>query len=200
MMKRVLGLAGLVLFTAAAGLLVGCPAPPTTPDPVVGVAPTATPTMPVLTPTAPARGCQSSADCAGGERCDFAPGCGQPGTCGPARSCTKDLVTYCGCDGKTFEGSGSCPDHAHARRGGCEAADSGATTPPLPGSKKACNSDADCSGGEQCQGNEGCGAPWTCGPPRRCTRDSVEWCACDGTMFRGSGTCPARPVRKRGKC
>lgn len=79
--------------------------------------------------------------------------------------------------------------------------DGQAATPPAPpGSKNACNSSADCASGELCQGTEGCGAPWTCGPPHPCTRDSVEWCACDGTTFRGSGTCPAKPVRHRGKC
>ncbi|APR74809.1 Hypothetical protein A7982_00155 [Minicystis rosea] len=72
--------------------------------------------------------------------------------------------------------------------------------PAPPGSKKSCNTSADCADGELCQGTEGCGAPWTCGPPKPCTRDNVEWCACDGTTFRGSGTCPSKPVRHKGKC
>ncbi|MFT3766096.1 MAG: hypothetical protein QM820_11360 [Minicystis sp.] len=87
---------------------------------------------------------------------------------------------------------------ATANRGG--PAPQGASTPAPPGTKKSCNTNADCATNELCQGEEGCGAPWTCGPPKPCTRDSVEWCACDGTNFRGSGTCPMKPVRHRGKC
>ncbi len=45
----------------------------------------------------------------------------QPGKCMPrARGCTRDLRSYCGCDGKTFQTSGSCPGRRFASRGRCE--------------------------------------------------------------------------------
>jgi len=49
-------------------------------------------------------------------------GCGddQPGTCmAKDRQCTMDLRQYCGCDGKTFQGSGSCPGGRFSKRGKC---------------------------------------------------------------------------------
>jgi hypothetical protein len=47
-------------------------------------------------------------------------GCDAPGVCKPAqRPCTKDLREYCGCDGKTFRGSGSCPGSRFSKRGAC---------------------------------------------------------------------------------
>jgi hypothetical protein len=197
MLKRVLGLAAVLGFAVVSAALVGCPSQPTTPDPTP---PPPTGTGVVLAPPAsgaPASGkpCKANAECAAGEICDFAPGCDTPGMCNAQHPCTRDLVTFCGCNGTNFQGSSTCPDRPFAHRGGCDLG-----PPPAPGTKKACNSDADCATGEQCQGDEGCGAPWTCGPPKRCTRDNVEWCACDGTTFRGSGTCPSKPVRKRGKC
>ena len=36
------------------------------------------------------------------------------------RMCTRDYVTYCGCDGKAFGGSGSCPGRLFANRGDCK--------------------------------------------------------------------------------
>ena len=44
-----------------------------------------------------------------------------PWTCGPTKPCTKDLKTYCGCDGKEFKGSGTCPQKPYANRGPCKA-------------------------------------------------------------------------------
>jgi hypothetical protein len=49
-------------------------------------------------------------------------GCGDdtPGQCAPkARGCTRDLRTYCGCDGKTFQASGSCPGRRFAAKEKC---------------------------------------------------------------------------------
>jgi hypothetical protein len=49
-------------------------------------------------------------------------GCTQdrPGTCAPAtRPCTRDLRQYCGCDGKTFGASGTCPGRRFAARAPC---------------------------------------------------------------------------------
>ncbi len=67
------------------------------------------------------RGCTSSADCREDEMCTGPEGCDVAWTCQPVRPCTRDLRTYCGCDGRTFEGSGSCPPRPFARRGPCEA-------------------------------------------------------------------------------
>jgi len=32
-----------------------------------------------------------------------------------------DIRQYCGCDGVTFQGSGSCPGRLYAKTGACEA-------------------------------------------------------------------------------
>jgi hypothetical protein len=46
----------------------------------------------------------------------------RPGTCvARSRACTRDLRQYCGCDGKTFGASGSCPGRRFAARGPCGA-------------------------------------------------------------------------------
>lgn len=34
--------------------------------------------------------------------------------------CTRDIVSYCGCDGDTFEASSSCPPFAYAYEGACD--------------------------------------------------------------------------------
>ena len=45
-----------------------------------------------------------------------------PGTCAPEdRVCTADVVEYCGCDGKTFVSSSSCPGESFAKMGRCDA-------------------------------------------------------------------------------
>lgn len=49
-----------------------------------------------------------------GEGCDTGPRC-----VAQNRMCTRDLVTYCGCDGKTFHASGSCAGRPFAKRGAC---------------------------------------------------------------------------------
>jgi hypothetical protein len=67
------------------------------------------------------RTCTSSAQCGRNEICDGAPGCGRPWTCVPARPCLMDLVPFCGCDGKTFQASSTCPGRPHAHKGRCEA-------------------------------------------------------------------------------
>lgn len=44
----------------------------------------------------------------------------KPGTCAPkSRACTRDLRPYCGCDGKTFRTSGSCPGRRFSARAEC---------------------------------------------------------------------------------
>ncbi|HSC85937.1 MAG TPA: hypothetical protein VLC09_01650 [Polyangiaceae bacterium] len=44
-------------------------------------------------------------------------------TCETVVGCTDDIHAYCGCDGATFYGSGSCPLRAYAHDGECEAVD-----------------------------------------------------------------------------
>ena len=62
-----------------------------------------------------------------------------------------------------------------------------------------CTSTDDCPGA-MCRGEEGCGVAWTCQPDIPCTRDLVQYCACDGTTFEASGHCPGRPFRHVGPC
>lgn len=50
-------------------------------------------------------------DCVGGFVCDEG-----------AQICTGDVAEYCGCDGVTFTGSGSCPQKAYQTKGSCDAA------------------------------------------------------------------------------
>lgn len=46
----------------------------------------------------------------------------EPGTCMDRdRMCTRDSRQYCGCDGQTFRGSGSCPGARYAHEGECSA-------------------------------------------------------------------------------
>ncbi|MDX2022541.1 MAG: hypothetical protein SF187_20055 [Deltaproteobacteria bacterium] len=35
-------------------------------------------------------------------------------------ACTADIVSYCGCDGKTFEGSSTCAGKAYLAKGACD--------------------------------------------------------------------------------
>ncbi|HTM19359.1 MAG TPA: hypothetical protein VL172_02590, partial [Kofleriaceae bacterium] len=52
------------------------------------------------------------------------PGCNDDkGVCvAKGRPCTLDYQAYCGCDGRTFHGSGSCPNQRYASRGECKPA------------------------------------------------------------------------------
>ncbi|MBK7074039.1 MAG: hypothetical protein IPH44_17225 [Myxococcales bacterium] len=71
-------------------------------------------------PAADGAACLANSDCASGV-CE-GQGCGPdaPGACAPAnRACTKDLRTYCGCDGQTFRASGSCPGKRFSARAAC---------------------------------------------------------------------------------
>jgi hypothetical protein len=147
----------------------------------------------------------AGAACATGDDCDSGvcegPGCDKSATglcAAPRRACTMDLVDYCGCDGKTFQASGSCPKQRYQQKGACPA-------PPPPPPKKAagesCLSPDDCASGV-CAG-KGCGddTPGRCADPAaRCARNSVEMCGCDGATFRASSTCPGRRFAHPGKC
>lgn len=63
--------------------------------------------------------CSAASECESGV-CE-GEGCGDnAGTCAPAnRGCTRDLRQYCGCDGKTFQASGSCPGQRFSARAAC---------------------------------------------------------------------------------
>lgn len=48
----------------------------------------------------------------------------EPGVCMSAqRMCTRDYRPYCGCDGTTFHGSGTCPGQRYLHEGTCEEAE-----------------------------------------------------------------------------
>ena len=57
--------------------------------------------------------------CPEGQMCTGPEGCGFAWTCQPARPCTRDLVPFCACDGRTFRGSSRCPDRPYRHRGAC---------------------------------------------------------------------------------
>jgi hypothetical protein len=198
----------LAVIAAAAAALVACPAT-NTPQPFAPPqteAPAYTPggsdAGSVATPT-PDQGeqpagkpdgsvCTLDDDCASGV-CE-GPGCDEgDGRCAPKdRACTKDLRQYCGCDGKTFGASGSCPGARYEFVGSCEDGKPDGA---------ACLGNDECTSGS-CEG-QGCGddAPGTCVPKaRRCTRDLRPYCGCDGKTFRTSGTCPGQRYSKKGEC
>lgn len=67
--------------------------------------------------------CAAASDCSSGV-CE-GKGCDGNGPVCVAqkRMCTKDLRAYCGCDGRTFRTSGSCPGRPYAERGACASAE-----------------------------------------------------------------------------
>ena len=160
--------------------------------------------------------CTTGADCASGI-CE-GQGCGdRSGVCADAvRACTQDFVEYCGCDGQTFGGSGSCPGDRYQHVGPCEGEDgsqAGGTDGPGsevdggetdPGDRapasSACTTGADCASGI-CEG-QGCGdGNGVCADAlRACTQDFVEYCGCDGQTFGGSGSCPGKRYQHMGPC
>ncbi len=88
-----------------------------TPEPEPEPTPT-TSTEPAGTPKADGSECMAASECASGV-CE-GEGCDVPGKCMPtSRPCTKDLRQYCGCDGATFSGSGSCPGARFSKRAAC---------------------------------------------------------------------------------
>ena len=137
----------LTLALALALGVIGCSTPPTAsrPSGVAGAPPTTKdpgavqdekPLQPAPSPK-PAR---PEAGSAAGDRkgepdgspCLVGPECAsgvcegegcsedRPGTCAPrSRACTKDLRQYCGCDGKSFGASGTCPGRRFAARAPC---------------------------------------------------------------------------------
>lgn len=63
--------------------------------------------------------CRKSADCPSGQVCAGGAGCEAKWTCQAPRPCTKDLREFCGCDGKTFRGSSTCPGKKYKKTGAC---------------------------------------------------------------------------------
>lgn len=138
--------------------------------------------------------CGSDAECDAEQVCEGI-GCGaNEGRCVVRdRICTRDLATYCGCDGKEFENSGSCPGNRFAYRGSCS---------PALGLGESCSSGQQCASG-LCMGEglEGCstGAMGVCSEAG-CTKDLATYCGCNGFEFRGSGSCPNQQFAYRGPC
>lgn len=105
-----MNLAALAFAALATALTAACgqPAPAAQPAPALDTA-----------LHADGQPCETSAQCASGA-CEGTCGDGG-GVCASSdRACTTDLVQYCGCDGQTFAGSGSCPGHRARARGACE--------------------------------------------------------------------------------
>jgi hypothetical protein len=74
----------------------------------------------VKEPVATGKTCTTSDECADGELCAGPAGCGIAWTCVPQRPCTRDLVIFCSCEGKTVQGSGSCPPEPYQHAGSCD--------------------------------------------------------------------------------
>lgn len=144
--------------------------------------------------------CTASTECASG-LCE-GQGCGPgEGKCVPRdRSCTFDIQAYCGCDGATFDASGTCAERRYQHRGACKTSGSGGAAGPLAAGA-SCLVGTECDSGV-CEG-KGCGeaAPGVCAAKsRRCTRDNRAYCGCDGVTFNGSGSCPGRRYAANGAC
>lgn len=63
--------------------------------------------------------CRRGSDCQSGV-CEGL-GCDGEAQCAPRmRPCTMDLRAYCGCDGQSFQSSGSCAGQPYRAKGWCE--------------------------------------------------------------------------------
>ena len=154
--------------------------------------------------------CTADAHCGQGLACRGAPGCHAPWACGAARACMEESVSYCDCEGQTFQASGGCPGRPYAHVGACEAEGTLVADgtelgvpdwdQPQVQDERACTTGDDCRAGQVCWGVPGCGTAWSCIRARGCRRDSVPYCGCDGVTFRASSTCPGRPFVYRGAC
>jgi hypothetical protein len=150
-------------------------------------------------PRAAGAACATAADCDSGI-CE-GPGCdgSATGRCAAERrACTMDLIEYCGCDGQTFQASGSCPKRRYAQKGACPTP---LPPPPKKAAGDACLSPDECASGV-CAG-KGCGddTPGRCADPAaRCARNVMTMCDCHGTTFQASSTCPGRRFAHPGKC
>lgn len=98
------------------------PPPPPVSEPDAGpVAETPpTPPTPAQDPKADGAQCYAATECSSGICEGLGCGADTPGACAPAkRGCTKDRRAYCGCDGITFYGSGTCPGKRYAAKAAC---------------------------------------------------------------------------------
>lgn len=66
-----------------------------------------------------AASCTSSEECGAGRICAGQAGCTTAWACMPSPACTRDLVPFCGCDGKTFSASSTCPGRPYKHTGAC---------------------------------------------------------------------------------
>ena len=140
--------------------------------------------------------CDVNLDCESGICEGLGCGPGQGVCASRSRMCTKDLSSYCGCDGQTFHASGTCPGKRYLRRRTCERPSGKASLPD----GASCNHANDCESGI-CEG-QGCGSyQGVCvSAMRACTRDLRAYCGCDGQTFRSSSSCPGRRYQRPGRC
>lgn len=118
----------VLVLVSALFVLVSCASPPqrapgspSAEAPTAGAAdPSETTPGPASEPRPDGAACTQGDECASGI-CE-GEGCGvDEGRCAPRlRGCTKDLQAYCGCDGQTFQASGTCPGSTYRHRGACE--------------------------------------------------------------------------------
>jgi hypothetical protein len=143
--------------------------------------------------------CVRSSECGEGSACRGPAGCGSLWACGEAIACEPATIAYCDCDGQTFYAQSGCAGRPYHHVGSCELASAEPVElgipdgdEPLTTEDRACTSSADCRRWETCFGMPGCGV-FRCERVRRCRRDSVAFCGCDGLTFRASSNCPGRP-------
>lgn len=132
----------------------------------------------------PAQPFQHRGSCVGTPPIDAGPaGCALPdgSVCRVGDTCRTGECSLCFCAAPgMLRCTGACVD---------------AGPPP-----RSCRGNVDCTAGTQCVGFEGCYIPWTCQPSPPCTRDLVTYCACNGSTFMASSTCPGQPYLHRGSC
>ncbi len=100
------------------------PAPSPSTLPAAGAAATATDASATSGAhgSAPTKACTTSKDCAANEMCVGPMGCEASWTCQPATPCTRDRATFCGCDGRDFQSSSTCPLQRYRAKGSCSGA------------------------------------------------------------------------------
>lgn len=148
-------------------------------------------------PTTQDRTCGASSECGPGLTCFGIAGCGNDWRCVRARGCSRERISFCGCDGASFVASATCPGRPFVHRGECRGEAVASAEPPPPTSStgeraitsaarprgattterrasvattpssSTCVTSRDCSRGQICQGAPGCGMEWTCAPPER---------------------------------